>query len=347
MLFLKINKLNLVFDYMTSTLQFLINRKSSGLSAEQRMKIILYEALKGLKALHDHGFVHWNLKPSHLFLQEEHGKTLIGDLSQWVDKYEKIKPVGVGTNFYQAPEILLKSQSYDEKCDIFSLGLIFCHLLINRPLITGDDTASQLDEMCVLFGTPKESQWAEAYDLALEMDYRFPIQYIQSEKMTVDPVTIAKTMKGISDSGLDLIYKMCMMHPKYRFTAEEWLKHPYFENLVLNDTEKDKKELSPTYFMEKDFYHPDHDPRAYYREKIKKYKKDYGNVYKHFLTEESKTPTQPFKPKFPKYHNKYSMLDWEFAPVPKAKPLTTYKSVKDLPKHFSDHRILRMLKVGK
>ena len=41
------------------------------------------------------------------------------------------------------------------------------------------------------------------------------------------------------------------------------------------------------------------------------------------------------------------MLNWEFAPIPKPKPLTTYKSVKDLPKHFSDHRILRMLKVGK
>ncbi|CAI2363220.1 unnamed protein product [Moneuplotes crassus] len=337
------SKLNLVFEYMDFNVQKMIDRKSTDVGAEARVKGIIYDALKGLKALHDHGFAHCNLKPAHLFIHEEKGKTLIGDLSTCVDKYSKNKPTNVGTNFFKAPEVLLGSTTYDEKCDIFSLGLIFCYLMANKPLISGLDNPSQLNQMCALLGTPKESMWPEAYDLSLEMDYRFPIQYQKSTDTTLDPSPISTSLKNCSPEAIDLIYKMLMMHPKYRFSAEECLKHPFFENMVIN--EKDEKEISPTYFMNKDFYHPDHDPRAFYRQKIKEYKADTGRIYKHFIREETKTPDKPFKPKFPKYHNKYSMLDAEFAPVEK-KPLTTYKSVKDLPKHFSDHRILRMLKVG-
>ena len=243
------NKLHLVFEFMDSTVQKMINFKSSDIGSEPRMKTILYDALKGLKAIHDHGFIHWNLKPSHLFINESTGRTLIGDLSHWVDKYSKNKPVNIGTNFYKAPEILLGSSDYSEKWDIFSLGLIFCRLLLKRPLISGLDNPSQLNQMWAIFGTPKESSWPEAYDLSLDMDYRFPIQFQKATKTNLDPVNLSKTITKATPEALDLIYKMCMMHPKFRFSAEECLKHPLFENLVVNDT--GEKELSPTYFMEK------------------------------------------------------------------------------------------------
>ena len=70
--------------------------------------------------------------------------------------------------------------------------------------------------------------------------------------------------------------------------------------------------------------------------------KDFGNVYKHFMVEESKAPEKPFKHYFPKYHNRFSLLNVEFE-----KPQKNIKtSSSELPKHFSDHQILRMLKVG-
>lgn len=104
-------------------------------------------------------------------------------------------------------------------------------------------------------------------------------------------------------------------------------------------------DISPTYFMNKDFYHPDHDPRVHYRNKIKeKYKKDFGRVHRYFMVEEAKTPQEPIKAKFPKYHNRYSLLDAKFEPPKKEK----YSRItpQDLPSQFSDHQILRMLKVG-
>ena len=304
------NILHLIFDYMDSNVQKLINIKSTDLNVEWRIKLIIYDALKGLDALHQNGFAHWNLKPSHLFIKESSGKVLIGDLSWCVDKYARVKDQYVGTKFYQAPEIILGSTSYNEKCDIFSLGLVFCHLLLRRPLISGIDHAAQLNEMCALFGTPTEENWSEAFDLALDKEYRFPLKNQKANGIIVDPVNLSKVLTETSEEAIDLIYKMWMMNPEYRISAEDCLKHPYFENLVIND---DKDEVLTSYFMNKEYYHPDHDPREYYRSKIKdKYKKDFGRAYKQFMVEESKTPEKPFKHNFPKYHNRFSLLNVEF-----------------------------------
>lgn len=61
------------------------------------------------------------------------------------------------------------------------------------------------------------------------------------------------------------------MIPKFRLCAEELLKHQYFENLAMN--EEDEK-TNPSYFLHKDFYHPTHDPKKFYRKKF-----DQANKY--------------------------------------------------------------------
>ena len=258
------NKLHLVYDLMETNVAKLLKFKASDFMAEGNIKLILYEVLKGLKGLHDGGFVHCNIKPSHIFIEPDTGKAILGDLSQSIEKHRSDKKLDIGSDFYKAPEILLGSPDYDEKCDIFSIGLTFSHMLLGRPLISGE-WEHQLNEMWALFGTPKEDVWPEAYDLSLEKDYRFPIQHKSGPNKTVDPVNLSKTFNKTSPEALDLIYKMCIMHPKFRANVDECLKHPYFENLTMN--EEDPK-MSPSYFMNNDYYHPSHDPRKFYRQKF-------------------------------------------------------------------------------
>ena len=84
---------------------------------------------------------------------------MLGDLSHSTefgdDGYQK----GVGTKFYQAPEILLGEDRYDEKIDVFSMGLVLAHLVMKRPLFSGKTDHEQLYEMFTLLGSPTQNTW--------------------------------------------------------------------------------------------------------------------------------------------------------------------------------------------
>ena len=84
--------------------------------------------------------------------------------------YEKF----VGSKNYQAPEILLGDDKYDEKIDVFSLGLVFAHIILGRPLFSANTNAEMLYEMFSLLGSPTQNTWPRAWDLAYEIEFKFP-----------------------------------------------------------------------------------------------------------------------------------------------------------------------------
>jgi len=51
----------------------------------------------------------------------------------------------VGTSYYVAPEVITKS--YDERCDIWSLGVLLHVILTATPPFSGEDDAEILDSI--------------------------------------------------------------------------------------------------------------------------------------------------------------------------------------------------------
>ena len=107
---------------------------------DQSLKIFAQIA-RGLTYVHERGLVHRDLKPANIFLID--GVAKIGDfgLSRHVgfnddlveeDDEEEDEDItrGVGTRLYAAPE-QLASDDYDEKADVYSLGVVPYELL--RP----------------------------------------------------------------------------------------------------------------------------------------------------------------------------------------------------------------------
>ena len=88
--------------------------------------------------IHYHGIMHRDLKPENILLEEtyEYDKIKLIDFGESV-KFEKGKPNTemVGTAYYIAPEVLAKS--YDEKCDMWSIGVITYILLSGSPPFGG------------------------------------------------------------------------------------------------------------------------------------------------------------------------------------------------------------------
>ena len=103
---------------------------------EDTIRELMRNLVTGLKHCHDRGIMHRDLKPENLILKQKRQvhdiKIIDFGLASFinVDSYLYRR---CGTPGYVAPEILvLEDTKYDEKCDIFSAGVIFFMLMTGR-----------------------------------------------------------------------------------------------------------------------------------------------------------------------------------------------------------------------
>ena len=94
---------------------------------------ILKQMCSAVAYIHGKGLIHRDLKPDNIFIQEDTIK--IADFGLVTNK-GKHSTNRVGTELYMAPEVTAEKGDYDNKVDIYSLGLIFLELLV--PLGTKD-----------------------------------------------------------------------------------------------------------------------------------------------------------------------------------------------------------------
>ena len=75
--------------------------------------------------------------------------------------------LGVVTQWYRAPEVLLGASSDSFAIDIWSIGCIFSEMATRRPLFQGDSD-SKVDQLFKIFSimsTPNEETWSEISNL--------------------------------------------------------------------------------------------------------------------------------------------------------------------------------------
>src|SRR5689334_4293988 len=99
------------------------------LSREQALAYFV-QACRGVQALHERRLVHFDLKPSNIFLKGDVAR--VGDygLSKMLVDGRQTLSFGRGTPQYMAPE-MIKNRA-DERADIYSLGVILYESLSGR-----------------------------------------------------------------------------------------------------------------------------------------------------------------------------------------------------------------------
>jgi len=99
----------------------------------------MYSLLRCLKYLDENGIMHRDLKPENLLLEEHKNYEQVklidfGTAKRYASKDIPITQM-VGTPYYIAPEVIKKS--YDEKCDLWSAGVIMFIILSGQPPFGG------------------------------------------------------------------------------------------------------------------------------------------------------------------------------------------------------------------
>jgi len=110
--------------------------------SEKEAAIIMEQLLSAVMYIHAKGIVHRDLKPENILLENNkekknfYIKIIDFGTSNFFDKSTKLN-LKVGTPYYIAPEVLMKS--YTNRCDMWSCGVILYILLTGTPPFNGND----------------------------------------------------------------------------------------------------------------------------------------------------------------------------------------------------------------
>ena len=158
---------------------------------------VMYQIFSAINYCHKMNIIHRDLKPENILIvdrdKNNYPRIKICDFgtSKMVEKGAVQKKL-VGSSYYIAPEVLKKH--YNEKCDIWSCGVILYILLSARPPFGGDSDSEIMERVAI-----------GKYDIE------------------------SKPFNKISKSAIDLIQKLLIMDVNKRITAEDALNHPWFK----------------------------------------------------------------------------------------------------------------------
>ena len=199
-------------------------KQNGGKLNERKCRIIIMKILHAINYCHSHGIVHCDLKPDNIIFEspneEEENEDILNlldlklidfGLSSRIKKNEKLNNT-VGTAYFIAPETI--KGAYDEKCDMWSIGVILYYILSGKFPFTGNSN--------------------------------FEI----FEKIQKNEPVFKNLFKDISQNAIDFIKKCLVKNPNERLSAKECLSHPWLEpifkhihsdvflkdNLILNFT---------------------------------------------------------------------------------------------------------------
>ena len=203
-------------DYGSLKDQFGIKKKYS----ENQTKYILYQLLKAIKYLNQNNFIHTDIKPENILISE---KILINK-----EELFKVKLIDFGNAnslqnpetqnlpYYVAPEVI--ERNFNEKCDIWSLGIIMFRLFYGYVPFKGNSFEEVINNI-------KNS----------------PIEYDKEDE---------NNNISLSENGEDILSNMIVREVDKRFNVDSCLNHKWFKynNLTIIEEEKEKRyDISPVH----------------------------------------------------------------------------------------------------
>ena len=182
---------------------------SIGSFSEESACQVMKQILSAIYYLHSNCIVHRDLKPENIMLLQKpqngnyHIKLIDFGTAKTFKPGKKMSKF-IGTSYYIAPEVL--KERYDEKCDVWSCGIILYILLCGYPPFNGNANVE-------IFHA------------------------IQNQ----NPIFTGEEWEDITPEAKDLIKIMLKKNPNERWSADQCLKHKWFKMLDETDNKHVQK----------------------------------------------------------------------------------------------------------
>ncbi|KAM0685372.1 hypothetical protein COBT_003419 [Conglomerata obtusa] len=188
------------------------------------------KALIAINSLHEAGICHRDVKPGNFLIIREKLALCDFGFAVKVLKDKKMQDCKFGTIIYKAPEALIESEDgYDEKIDIWSLGVCFIEILIGEKLFNDEkyelDISSSSKEIHPLIKL-SNIVYGEILDLLGQKNSNH--NQVDDKTKLISRIQNHEKKLLLDNNLLDLLTKCLEFNPNNRPTARELLMHKYF-----------------------------------------------------------------------------------------------------------------------
>jgi calcium-dependent protein kinase len=169
-----------------------------GSFSEAEAADIMKQLLSAVNYIHCNQIVHRDLKPENILLDTKKNniiKIIDWGTARFFDKNKKMNRIS-GTPYYIAPEVL--NEKYDEKCDIWSCGVIMYILLCGYPPFNAESDNEIMNKIKIGKYSFPDDDWID-----------------------------------ISYEAKDLITKMLTYKPSERYSASDCLNHKWLSDKII------------------------------------------------------------------------------------------------------------------
>ncbi|KAI9920876.1 hypothetical protein PsorP6_001755 [Peronosclerospora sorghi] len=212
------DELFFIFEYMECNLYDTI-RKRDRHFPESKIRHLMFQMFQGLAFMHNHNFFHRDIKPENILVKGDSVKVADFGLAKEIRSRPPFTDY-VSTRWYRAPEVLLRSTTYNAPIDTWAMGCIMAEMFTLRPLFPGTSEGNELYIICSVLGNPTHRTWPEGMKLAAQMNYRFP-QFV--------PTSLARLIPHASPEALQLMTDLLKFDPTERPTSSQALQYPFFQ----------------------------------------------------------------------------------------------------------------------
>lgn len=210
-------------------------------------KKAIFDMLQSLAIVHEQGYVHRFIAPSHLLVfsagiklggfhamrkvatlkskEGERSPLLAYDMS---DSERKEHCYGAWL-YVTAPEVLLGETKYTWRADMWSAGCVALAILLDKvPFLRGQDVKVQLDLIYRLCGTPSMS-WEGAHKLPSYNTFRPKHEYKMRLRKTL--LEQRATFTDLTEEAVDVLEAMLQLDPARRSPIKKLLAMRFFDSV--------------------------------------------------------------------------------------------------------------------